>query len=90
MRLNVKALALTSGILWGLSVFVVTWWVLVFEGATGDITWLGHIYRGYSISYVGSFIGLLWGLFDGLIGGAIFGWLYNFIAGRGTGRTAST
>ena len=82
MRLNVKALALTSAILWGLGVFLMTWWVILFEGATGDLTLIAYVYRGYSISAFGSIIGLAWGFIDGLIFGAVFGWLYNAIAGK--------
>lgn len=80
MKLDVKALALSCGILWGAVVFLVTWWVIVLDGATGDPTWLGQVYRGYSISVTGSFIGLGWGLVDGLIGGAVVAWLYNRFA----------
>lgn len=83
MKLNVKALALTAGILWGLSMFVMTWWIILFQGSTGDITTIGYVYRGYSISPLGSVIGLLWGFFDGLIGGALFALLYNCLAGKG-------
>ena len=82
MKLNVKALALTLGILWGCSVFLITWWIILFEGSTGEITLIGKIYRGYCISPVGSIVGFAWGFVDGLIGGAIFGWVYNWFAGR--------
>jgi len=82
MRLDVKAFALTCGLIWGLALFVLTWWIIAFEGATGEITFIGRIYRGYDISPVGSIIGLVWGLIDGLIGGAIFAWLYNLITVR--------
>lgn len=81
MRLNVKAFALTCGIIWGLGVFVLTWWVIAFEGASGEPTLIGLIYRGYSLSPAGSLIGLVWAFFDGVIGGAIFAWLYNRLAG---------
>jgi hypothetical protein len=81
MKLNVKALALTSGILWGLSLFIMTWWIILFDGASGDRTIFGAVYRGYSISAVGSIIGLIWGFFDGLIAGALVAWVYNFFAG---------
>lgn len=81
MRFNVKALALTSGIIWGLLLFCVTWWIILFEGASGDKTFIAYVYRGYSISAVGSLVGLLWGFADGLVIGAIFGWLYNRFAG---------
>lgn len=82
MRLNVKAFALTSALMWGLGLFFLTWWIIIFEGATGDTTFIGHVYRGYNISPIGSIWGLIWGFFDALIGGAIFAWLYNLIAGR--------
>jgi hypothetical protein len=80
MKLNVRALALTCGLFWGSTLFLVTWWVILFEGVTHDPLPLGHIYRGFDVSPIGSLIGLLWGFVDGLIGGAIFAWLYNFIA----------
>ncbi|OGP89038.1 MAG: hypothetical protein A2031_01835 [Deltaproteobacteria bacterium RBG_19FT_COMBO_43_11] len=81
MKLNIKAFALTCGILWGLGLCFLTWWIIAFEGSTGEITLIGRLYRGYSISPVGSVIGLIWAFFDGLIGGAIFAWLYNKIMG---------
>ncbi|MBD3245960.1 MAG: hypothetical protein GF333_03020 [Candidatus Omnitrophica bacterium] len=86
MKLNVKAFALTCGILWGIGVLIFTWWVMLFEGATGEPTLLGLGYRGYSISAAGSFIGLFWGFVDGLISGAIFAWLYNRIAQYSSGK----
>lgn len=86
MRLNVKALALTSGLLWGFGLLFITWWIMLFEGATGEVTLIGQVYRGYCISPLGSIIGLIWGFVDGLIGGAIFGWVYNFVAGRTSSR----
>jgi hypothetical protein len=80
MKLNVKAFALTCAIIWGFGLFVITWWIIVFGGATGDPTFIGRVYLGYCISPLGSLIGLLWGFVDGLIGGAIFAWLYNLLA----------
>jgi hypothetical protein len=82
MKLNVKAFALTCGLVWGFGVFFLTWWVIAFDGATGEITFIGRIYRGYNISPLGSLIGLVWAVIDGAIGGAIFAWLYNLIAAR--------
>ena len=81
MKLNVKAFSLTCAILWGLGLFVLTWWVIAFEGTTGSVTPLGRVYKGYCISPLGSVIGLAWGFVDGLIGGAIFAWIYNKLAG---------
>ena len=81
MKLNVKALALTAALVCGIGLFLLTWWVILFEGSTGDQTVIGLVYRGYNISPLGSLIGLVWGFVDGLIGGAIFAWLYNLLAG---------
>ncbi|MCH8028024.1 MAG: bacteriophage holin [candidate division Zixibacteria bacterium] len=80
MKLNVKAVALSSGIIWGLGLFFLTWWIIAFEGQTGEQTIIGLVYRGFEISAVGSLIGLVWGFLDGLIGGFIFAWLYNKFA----------
>lgn len=82
MRLNVKALALACGLLWGLGIFALTWWVMLFDGPTGEQTIVGQIYRGFTVSPGGSFLGLIWGFFDGLVGGALLGWLYNAISSR--------
>jgi len=81
MKLNVKAFALACGLLWGLGLFLLTWWIIAFDGATGEPTLIGRLYRGYNISPIGSVIGLIWAFFDGLGGGAIFAWLYNLLHG---------
>jgi hypothetical protein len=81
VKLNIKAFAVACSLVWGFGVFFLTWWIIAFDGATGEMTWLGHLYRGYEISPIGSLIGLLWALIDGLIGGAIFAWLYNLLVG---------
>ena len=82
MKLNVQAFALTCGIILGAGLFLVTWWIIVISGATGEPTFIGRVYLGYRISPLGSIIGLAWASVDGLIGGAIFAWLYNRIASR--------
>ncbi len=79
-KLDVKAFALACGLLWGLGLFAFTWWVMAFEGATGDATLIGYAYRGYSISPWGSLVGLAWALPDGAVGGALLAWLYNRFA----------
>ena len=80
MSLNSRAFALTSGLVWGVGLFLFTWWIIAFDGATGDVTWIGRIYRGYHVSPAGSVVGLAWAFVDGLIFGAIFAWLYNSLA----------
>jgi len=79
MKLNVKAFSVTAGLFWGVGLFLLTWWIILFDGATGEITIIGRVYRGFTVSPVGSIIGFFWAFMDGLIGGAIFAWLYNFM-----------
>ena len=80
MKLNVKAFALTSGILWGAAVFLATIWLLAMGSQGNTIGMLKSFYLGYSFTYIGAFVGLVWGFVDGAIGGAVFAWLYNKLA----------
>jgi hypothetical protein len=80
MKLNVKAFALACGIVWGLGLFLFTWWIIAFDGVTSEVTMVGRIYRGYTISPAGSVIGLVWAFFDGAIAGFLLAWIYNRIA----------
>ncbi len=82
MQLNVKKIAFTTAILWGLFIFGLTWWIIFFEGQTREKTLIGKVYRGYSISAPGSVVGALWGFADGLLGGALFAWIFNFLTRR--------
>lgn len=86
MKLNIQAFAFACGILWGIGLFALTWWVIAFDGVTHEITMIGRLYRGYTISPLGSLLGLLYGFVDAFIGGAILAWLYNLIAGRNEKR----
>ena len=81
MRLNVRAFALACGLLWGVGLFLLTWWIIMLDGASSDPTFVGRIYRGYTVTPVGSVIGMAWALVDGAIGGAILAWLYNTPSG---------
>jgi hypothetical protein len=86
MRLNIMAFALACAIVWGLGLFALTWWIMLFDGVTRDVTLIGRVYRGYTISPAGSLIGLVWGFVDGLLGGLVFAWIYNALAGRRAAR----
>ena len=88
MKLNVRAFALACALIWGPGLFLITWWIIAFDGATAEITLIGKIYRGYSITPLGSVVGLVWGLVDGLIGGAILAWLYNLLVSRGNPKSS--
>ena len=82
MTLNVKAFALTMALIWGIGLFIATWWLIYFEGNSGDVTFISQFYRGYNISASGSIIGFGWAFIDGFVGGALFAWLYNTLLKR--------
>ncbi len=82
MKINFKAFVLTVSLFWGFGLLFITWWIILFDGASGDITIIGKVYRGYSISIAGSLIGFIWAFIDGIIGGALFAWLYNFLSAK--------
>jgi hypothetical protein len=90
MKLNIKAFALTFGLVWGFGLFFLTWWIIAFDGVTGESTFIGQVYRGYNISPMGSLIGLIWAFADGTIGGAIFAWLYNAFVRKCSSKVVST
>jgi hypothetical protein len=46
MKMNVKAFALASGIIWGFGLFALTWWIMAFDGITHEVTLIGSLYRG--------------------------------------------
>lgn len=81
MKLNIKAFALSCGILWAVGVFCLTWWLIMLEGEPAGCL-LNRMYKGYTMTPAGSLIGAIWGFFDAAIGGAIFAWLYNVLAGK--------
>lgn len=84
MRINVRALGLALGILWGLGAFFLAIAATVIPGQWGDLVvgLLGNVYVGYDASVVGALLGALWGLADGFVGGVLLAWLYNALAGH--------
>jgi len=79
-KLDVRALGLTLGIVWGACMFILgllnMWlgWGAQFE------TCMSTIYLGYKPTLLGSIIGGIWGFVDAGIGGLAVGWLYNKFA----------
>jgi hypothetical protein len=43
MKLNIKAFALAFSLWWGFGLFLLTWWIIAFDGATGEVTFIGHL-----------------------------------------------
>ncbi len=79
MKLNIKAFALASGLVWGINWFAVTWWMMAFDGITREVMFLGRIYRGFTLSPIGSLVALCWGFVDGFLLGLMVAWIYNKI-----------
>lgn len=79
MELRKRALGIAVGLVWGLTIMLATWWLLL-NNATGEtISKLSKIYLGYSYTWGGAVIGLLWGFVDGFIGGFLIAWIYNLV-----------
>ncbi len=76
--INPKSLGLAGGILWGISLMVMTWFSIWTDYGSLFLSIITDIYPGYSISFLGSLIGLLWGFLDGFVSLFLLGWLYNF------------
>ena len=86
MKLSVKSLAITAGIVWGGVIFLTGIASLISPGyGTAMLELAASLYPGYQVGSIGSvFVGTLYAILDGVIVGAIFAWLYNWIAGTGT------
>jgi len=83
MKLSVKALALSMGIVWGLCMLFSTL-IAVYTGYMKEVLMLIEgIYPYYSITLVGSLAGFVWGFVDAFFAGLVFGWVYNRFAPSG-------
>jgi hypothetical protein len=85
MTLNVKAMGIACGLLWGVCVLVIGLANLAWPGyGLAFLDVVASIYPGYEVGGFGSVIwGTLYGLVDGAIAGIIVAWLYNKLAGSG-------
>jgi hypothetical protein len=80
MRLSVKSLAITAGVLWGGCLLVVG--LLNLASATYGASFLhgmSSVYPGFHASrtVLDVLVGTCYALLDGAVGGLIFGGLYN-------------
>lgn len=85
MKLNLKALVFTAGILWALAVFLVGILNLIWSGyGVAFLKLIASVYPGYhASSSIGDLIvGTLYAFVDGAICGLVFGWLYNLFVGK--------
>lgn len=82
MKLNIKALCLTSGILWGIVMLLTNLLSTAFPGYAFEfLSAISSIYPGYAPGGImGAILGTFYGFIDGAIFGLVFGWLYNKLA----------
>lgn len=82
-KFNIKALALSLGIVWGLSCLIMGW-TAPFDWGDYFVEVMSSIYIGYRPGFVGGIAGGIWGFVDGAICGLVFGYFYNyFVGGKG-------
>jgi len=83
MKLNIKALCLTSGIIWGIVMLLTNLLSTVFPGYAYEfLSAISSVYPGYSPGgLAGTMAGTVYGFIDGAIFGLVFGWLYNRFTG---------
>lgn len=83
MRLSLKGLALSLGIVWGGCIFLVGLGNLIWPDYGAALLDLARsIYPGYAktTGVWGVIVGTLYGLLDGAVAGFIIAWLYNRLA----------
>ncbi len=87
MKLDVKAMAFTIGLVWG-AAMLLTGVAYVISGGYGEafLDVMASVYPGYQATsnFGDVIVGTLYGLVDGAVGGAVIAWLYNRLAGRGS------
>ncbi len=77
MKFDKRAFALSTGILLGTAILVITFVFVIFNYEGRQLVKLQGLFFGYTVSWWGAFIGLVWGFIYGIIGGWLFAWLYN-------------
>ena len=77
--LHSARLGFAGGILWGITVFIMTV-ISIYTGyATEFLNILSGVYIGYTITWWGSVLALIYGFIDGFIGFLLLAWLYNIL-----------
>lgn len=75
--LNPRRLGVAGGIIWSLSMFILTI-LAIYTGYSKEfLNAMSSIYLGYTVTWPGAFIGLVYGFFDAFIGLYLLAWIYN-------------
>ena len=76
--LNIKAFALSLGLLWSFALFLISITALFTDTYLHSLVDIvASWYIGYSLSFSGILIGVSWAFIDAGFGGLVFAWLYN-------------
>ncbi len=76
-RLDTLAVAIAFGLVSGISLFVLAWWVRFLTGDRRAPLDLDRAYPRFNATVAGSTIGAFWGFLSGLFTGWLYGLLYN-------------
>ncbi len=82
MRLNALVNGIAFGLVGGITLFLLTLWLVVKGGSVvgPHLGLLGQYLPGYSVTVGGSFVGFAYGLLIGFLFGAFIAVVYNGIA----------
>ncbi len=84
MKLDIKALAITLGLVWGILAMCLTGIAnLIWPGyGAAFLEAMASLYPGYTpgAGFGQVVVGTLYGLVDGAVAGAVLAWLYNRFA----------
>lgn len=81
LRLNANILGLAFGLIAGLSIFLVTNFLILKGGAVvgPHLGLLRNFFPFYSVTFAGSIVGFFWGLVSGYLAGFVIASLYNLV-----------
>ncbi len=76
-KLDVRALGISCGAVWGLSLVIMAIINMVSGWGWSFMYFMGKVYVGYNATVPGCIVGFLWGFVDAGIGGVAIAWVYN-------------
>lgn len=77
--INPRNLGIAGGILWGLTLMVLTWVCLSTAYGAVFLSIIADIFPGYSISFLGSILAAFYGFVFGFVFLYLLARLYNFM-----------
>lgn len=83
VRIHAGVLGLVCALLGGLTIFLMTAWLLIKGGPVvgPHLSLLGQYFYGYTVTWQGSLVGFGYGALVGGVAGWLIGIVYNAVAG---------